>query len=52
MKGVPDVWPDWEFDLAGESLLEIIKRGPDAEERMELELFGRLAGWEEVSNET
>ncbi|KAL5357299.1 hypothetical protein BJX96DRAFT_162990 [Aspergillus floccosus] len=46
MKRVQDVWPDWEFDLAGGNLLEIIRRGPNAEERMELELFARLAGCE------
>lgn len=37
-------WPDWEYDFGeGGDMISEITHGPDSEERMELELFTRLA---------
>lgn len=46
MKGAADVWPNWEHDLGQDDLGEI-RQGPCPGERMELELFDRLAAFKE-----
>lgn len=44
MKGAAgEIWPDWEQDFSeGGDVIGEIMEGPDAGERMELELFTRL----------
>lgn len=42
-------WPDWEHDLGeGEDIIGTIMEGPNAGERMELELATRLGAGDDV----
>jgi hypothetical protein len=47
VRATGEQWPDWEYDLGerGDIITEI-SQGPNPEERMELELFTRLASHE------
>lgn len=47
VRATGEQWPDWEYDLGerGDIITEI-SQGPNPEERMELELFTRLACYE------